>query len=81
MLGENNYDLEKSISTGSRPENPQDTRGLIMRVVKDLFKKIDKVCGGDRDKEENYRISMNYYDIHLDKIRDMGKYANEQLKD
>lgn len=62
-------------------DNPQDTRGLIVRMAKQLFKRIQKACGGDRDKEDNYRVSMSYYDLHLDKIRDIGKYVNEQLKD
>ena len=81
LLGENNYDLEKSITTTDKLDNPQDTRGLIVRMVKGLFAKINKACGGDKDKEENYRVTVNYYDIHLDKIRDIGKYINEYLTD
>ena len=73
--------MEKSITTTDKLDNPQDTRGLVVRMVKGLFAKINKVCGGDRDKEENYRVTVNYYDIHLDKIRDIGKYINEHLTD
>jgi hypothetical protein len=50
-------------------------------MVKNIFKKVDKICAGDRDKEDNFRLSMTYYDLYLDKIRDIGKYANEQLRE
>jgi len=62
-------------------DNPQDSRGLIVRMAKKLFSKIDKATGGDREKQDNYRVIVNFYDLHLDKIRDIGKYVNEQMQD
>lgn len=50
-------------------------------MVKSLFDKIHKATGGDKDKLDNYRVSINFYDLHLDKIRDIGKYVNEQIQD
>ena len=32
-----------SIATSDKLENPQDTRGLVIRLGKQLFKKIDKI--------------------------------------
>ena len=81
LMGENNFDLEKSISTSDRMDNPNDTRGCIVRMVKNIFNKIAKISAGDHDKEENFRLSMTYYDLYLDKIRDIGKYANEHLRE
>ena len=81
LMGENNFDLEKSVATSDRLDNPQDTRGLIVRMVKNLFKEITRVCEGDKDREENFIVTVNFYDLYLDKIRDIGKYVNEQLND
>lgn len=38
MLGENNFELEKSVATKDKLDKPQDTRGLLLRTVKQLFK-------------------------------------------
>lgn len=81
LMGENNFDLEKSVATSDRLDNPQDTRGLIVRMVKQLFKEVSAVCQGDKDREENYRLTANFYDLYLDKVRDIGKYVKEQLND
>jgi hypothetical protein len=81
LMGENNYDLERSIATSDRVDNPNDTRGLIVRMVKNIFKKIQKLSAGDKEKEDSFRLSLTYYDLYLDKIRDIGKYANEHLRE
>jgi hypothetical protein len=73
--------LRNSISTSEKLDNPQDTRGLALRMIKSLFNKINKATGGDKEKQENFRITVNLYDLHLDKIRDIGKYVNEQIQD
>lgn len=44
----------------------QDLQGIIPRIVQDIFNHIYLM-----DKDAVITISVSYYEIHLDKIRDL----------
>ena len=71
MKGENNYELEKSVSSDLKGE--KDTRGLIMRACHYLFDSQKTA------KSSISEIALSYYDIHLENIRDIGKYILEEM--
>ena len=71
MKGENNYELEKSVSSDLKGE--RDTRGLLMRACHYLFE-AQKTA-----KTQISEIALSYYDIHLENIRDIGKYILEEM--
>ena len=72
MQGENNYELEKSVSSDITGE--RDTRGFLMRACHELFR-AQKTAKGSAPE-----IELSYYDIHLENLRDIGKYILDEMK-
>ena len=68
-LGENNFELEKSVS--SDINNPHDSRGIVVRAVRQLLEASKN--------NASVEVSLSFYDIYLDNIRDIGKYVNDDL--
>jgi len=52
----------------SNPNDEKDTWGLITRMGREIFAEIKR-------SGKEIQLTASLYDIHMDKIRDIGLYA------
>ena len=68
VYGQNNYQLHKNL-TDVRIEDSDDSRGLVLRVACHIMQ-----------KDPQAKLSISYFDIAMESIRDLLKYTKKDSK-